>query len=225
MKKVLCLLLAAWTATVSIYAQSNSGDPSSQRYLLTQKKYTFAIQPLQQFNNGWRFDFEMRLNDGPSWLQFGPTIYSATGETDNSLFYRHEYFLKLRGGGLDVNYKEFFNSKRSLYTAAGLSYNYFNIEYSKGEYIWIDYTEDGLPYHEQAFIIGNDTQHIHRIGANYYIGYQAPFRSPFLFDMFLGLSYRYSFSDKNKPRFNEYASYGYSGWALMIGVRIGFGIR
>jgi hypothetical protein len=235
-KNLYLLLLAACSAGLRLHAQDASDDPYYQRYASSQKKYTFAIQPLQFFNSTLRFDYEMRLGDGPGWLQFGPAVYCSFKEDadrpnyyydyyyydDDYIDFLHEPYSKMRGGGLDVNYKRFINPARSFYLAAGLSYAYFNIRY--WDRVWRDYTEDGLEYHEYG--LDNRTQHINRLGINTYFGYQIPTRRAFLFDMFVGLAYRHSFADSGKQPFNKYMfSYGYTGAVFLTGARIGFGLK
>ena len=231
MRKSLCLLLLL-VALINIQAQETSNDLS-----LTQKKYTFAIQPMQWFNRAWRFDFEMRLGDGPGWLQFGPAVYYGKPYEDdenppyyyegNNYHFRNRHYISLRepfskmiGGGLDVNYKRFFNPVRPPYFAAGLSYTHFKIDY--WGWRWEDYTEDGLLYH--AYVLDYRTQNINRLGVNAYLGTQNTGKFC-LFDIYCGLAFRYSFSDKNKPAFNSgMLSYGYTGVVYLIGMRIGFGL-
>ena len=236
-KRYYLLLLAVWFFTSQTQAQDKAGRQSLPRYFSTQKKYTVAIQPFQWFNSGWRFDFETRLGDGPGWLQFGPTVYSASGNGNSysygydgydyhSGFSFHESFSKLNGGGLDINYKRFINPERSLYFASGLSYSRFNIDYHGGYGEWKNYMEDGLQYHEYIYSQGLHTQHINRTAINSYFGYQVPSRRMFLFDMFVGFSYRHANSEKDKPAFDRYAySYGYTGLVFMTGLRFGIGIK
>jgi hypothetical protein len=70
------------------------------------------------------------------------------------------------------------------------------------------------------------TQHINRVGFNYFFGHQIPTRGAFVYDMFWGLSYRHSFSDKNKEAFNEHMfSPGFTGIVFIAGVRLGFGLK
>jgi len=235
------VLIAVFFDISHAYAQGQAENISPLRYLSTQKKFTFAVQPFQLMNWCWRFDFEVRLGDGPGWLQFGPTIYYADKEErkPNHFYdgksYGREYgyynsfrepYSKLKGGGLDVNYKRFINANRSFYMASGLSYTYFDINYYGAGGTWKDYIEDGLPYHEYTFKVGYHNQYINRVSVNHYFGFQPQTRSSFLFDMFWGLSYRYCFLDKDKPSFNNSPfSYGYSGPTLMVGIRLGFGIK
>ena len=236
-KSLYSLLLLA--VTLNIYAQDISDDSFQPPYSSTQKKYTFAIQPLQGFNRAWRFDFEMRLDDGPGWLQFGQAVYSGNRyENDENPTYYYvgndyhyigryyisfrEPFSKIRGGGLDINYKRFIDHKRAAYFAAGLSYTHLKIDYWGWK--WENYIEDGLQYH--AYVLDYRTQSINRLGFNAFLGHQIPDRGAFIFDMFGGFAYRHSFSDKNKPSFNnDMFSFGYTGLVFMAGIRMGFGVK
>ncbi len=239
MKKHVYLSLLAICIAAGANAQSQEEVSSSDLYLRHQKKYTIAIQPVQLFNWGLRFDFEVRLGDGPGWLQFGPTGYYSIygGSKDNpdyyysgdKYYYEWDYHLdirepltQLKGGGLDINYKRFVNPQRSFYVAGGLSYAKFDIEYWGRE--WYDYVEDGLDYHEYRLCYHD--QNIDRIGINTYFGYQFPKRRAFLLDMFIGVAYRYSFYNKSGYEFDEtMISYGRRGLVFLTGVRIGFGFR
>jgi hypothetical protein len=128
----------------------------------------------------------------------------------------------MKGVGLDINYKHFLDARRSFYIAAGLSYTRFYIKYWGRA--WEDYIEDGLQYFTYKENYHN--QQIERFGVNNFIGYQIPARSAFLFDVFGGYAVRYSVADENKPTFNsDMFSYGYSGVVLLIGIRIGFGVK
>ena len=237
-KSLFFILLLMWCFAPHAHAQGGGDGAPPPSYLSTQKKFTLAFQPMQWFNWGWRFDLEMRLGDGPGWIQVGPTIYSKTRE-GNYCYYGNDYetnffdywgfgepFSKLTGSGLDVNYKRFVDPKRALYIAGGVSYNLFNLEYYGSRVLWRDYVEDGMLYHTYTYTTPKmDTQSINRLGVNYYIGYQVPSRWMFLFDAFIGVSYRYSILDKEKPQFNKSTfSYGYNGFVLMTGVRFGIGI-
>ena len=235
MKKNLYFLVPVMLIFIlQVQAQDTSPDTSPKRYAASQKKYTFAFQPMQWFNWAWRFDFEMRLGDGPGWLQFGPAVYSIIKEIDSPHYlyegknystdhwHLREPFSKLRGGGLDVNYKRFLDPKRSCYVASGLSYTRLEIDYWGR--IWESYTEDGLAYYSPK--LGYHTRHLNRLGINALFGYQIPNRHAFLFDVFTGVTYRHSFAEKDKPSFNNHEiSYGYTGFVFQLGIRLGFGIR
>ena len=237
--KLLLLLLCAVVNNVT--ATVAQEDIHFEPYT-SQLKYTFAFQPLQMFNNGARFDFEIRLKDGNGWLQFGPTIYQikySDNLKDPSYYYYlnrddfeylmlkwgeinfREPYTKMIGGGLNVNYKKFFESDRMFYYATGLSYTHFNVEYI--ECVWKDFYEDDLQFLKEALEFRN--QPINRIGANFFFGIQPPFISPFVIDIYCGIALRLSLLDSDKPSFDKYKySYGYSGSILLFGVRFGFGL-
>jgi hypothetical protein len=242
MKKHIYLLVLAVCMTVCYtFAQETSDVSFVKPYALTQKKFIVTVQPLQLFNRSLRHDIEIRLGDGPGWLQFGPALYYGKRYEDdeNPRYYYEdnnysftdwrfnislrEPFSEMRGGGLDINYKRFVNPMRSFYFAGGLSYTHFKIDY--WGYEWDDFTEDGLPYH--AYMLDYRNQHINRLGFNAYFGHQIPYRrGAFVLDMFWGLAYRESYSDKEKPSFDrDMFSYGYTGIVFMTGVKIGFGLR
>jgi len=237
MRKLLYVLLSVISLSVThVHAQNTSPDPRSELYNWSQKKYTFTVQPFQLFNSGLKIDFEVRLGNGPGWLQFSPAVYYSTKNLTETDFYFHrsyyddrwgfnifsEPYTKMKGGGLDINYKRFLDPRRSFYTAAGITFTRYDIEY----WGWAsnDYIEDGLTYRSYMYDI--QTQRINRAGINYYFGYQIPAHRSFIYDMFWGLSYRHSFSDENKPSFNDNMfSQGYSGFVFIAGLRLGFGIR
>jgi len=235
MRKTLFLIVTAILLLAPSMQAQVREEPPAPRYLSIQKKHTVTIHPLQWFNWGWRFDYEVRLKDGPGWLQFGPSFYWVTKDMDK---YRgvcneirkslHDSFTKMKGGGLDVNYKRFIDARRGSYVAGGLSYTLFNIDYWGGRGEWKDYIEDGLPYHQYIYTVGAHTQTIHRLCMNTYYGYQIPSSKTFLFDVFAGLSYRHPILDKNKQLFDSYSlsyGYGYKGLAWTTGIRIGFGVK
>ena len=231
MKKALFLLLA-WVASMHVYAQDPASVTEDKPYMQTQKKFTFAIQPMQLFNSSLRYDFEFHLGKGPGWLQLGPAFYYVPDNNQNNRYYEHygnrfgfqwsESYSEAKGMGIDVNYKHFLDTRRSFYMAAGLSYARFNIKFL-GQ-VWEDYIEDGLKY--STYKDGQHAQQIDRWGVNHFIGFQIPAQSAFLFDVFGGYAIRFSSSDENKPAFDSYMfSYGYTGFVLTMGIRIGFGVR
>ena len=239
MKRYL-FLLAVLFFGILVYGQNKSEDLLYEYYGSTQKKYTFAFQPLPLLNWCLRSDFEMRLGNGPGWLQFGPAVYYRKNddkkddpryfyEGNGYRYYDHYYnfdlrapFSEMMGGGLDVNYKYFINVRRSFYHAVGLSYTHFKIDY--WGMAWENYIEDGLQYH--AYALDYRTQHINRLGGNFFFGYQIPTRGAFLCDLFWGFAYRHSFSDEDKPSFNRtFLSYGHTGFVFLTGIRFGLGIK
>jgi len=239
MKKYVYLSVLALCLTIShTFAQESSNIVFAKPYALTQKRFTFTAQPMQLFNWCVRHDFEIRLGDGPGWLQFGPAFYFYVPKSKDDPTYYYddngnyqgwngrlfrEPFTELIGAGLDINCKLFVNPARSVYVAAGFSYTRFKIGYWGSA--WEEYTEDGLKFY--GYTSGYRNQHINRRGYNFFFGHQVPYRrGAFVLDTFWGFAYRQSFSDKNKPTFDEgMFSYGYTGLVFLTGLRIGFGLK
>jgi len=243
MKKYPLFLLICCFAACYANCQEISDKPETTKYALTQKKYTFAVQPLQFFNRALRLDFEMRLGDGPGWLQFGPAAYYINRDINEEQYPRYYYdgndyffpydeyyyffsfrepFSKVTGAGLDVNYKRFVDPQRSFYFAGGLSFTRFKIDYWGLQ--WKNYIEDGVQYY--TCTTGLNSKTIDRLGINAFLGYQIPYPSLSLFDIFWGFAYRTPISNKGTPKFSDNMfSFGYSGMVVMTGFRVGFGIR
>jgi hypothetical protein len=217
---ILSILLYAAPIIPELSAQAEK-KPAPAKLPHQEKRYTVAIQPLYLYNNGMRLDFEKRIKDMPAWIQISPLIYRVP-KTDSDynqwLLFSDEEVGSLWGGGLEVNYKYFFNKQESFYVAGGVSYIYHGIKYYDTRLH--PFTEDGLIY--QSYERSLCKQQINKWGANAYIGYQLPTRS-FLFDMYFGFGYRHSVeSDKQPNRFNNNMfSPGYSGTIVTTGFRIG----
>jgi hypothetical protein len=218
MNRILATLFLLLTVS-SMSAQYRS-ESVTEKLPHQEKKYSIASQPLYHFNSGVRFDFEMRIKDTPSWIQISPSgFWMPRAHRDYNYWTMISGDLNyLLGAGLELNYKYFFNRKESWYFAGGCSYTNYNIEYA-GEY-WNSYSEDGLVYHVKEH--GSMKQGINKLGLNTYIGYQLP-TPTFLFDMFAGLGYRYSFRNNNMADpFNDgMLSFGYRGVVFITGVRLG----
>ena len=227
MKKILLLFTTTLLCTSTILAQNERED----RKIEEQKTITFAFQPLQLFNaGGLHIDIEKRLGNSPSWLQLGITGYpfflgsfdedsSYEGYlyTDRWYLWGHD-FSYMGGINVNLNFKHFFNKAQSFYLAGGISYGYFNIKYWGNE--WYSFQENGLEYHSIRYT--KQQQEINKLGINTYFGYQIPNRSAFLFDMFVGLGYRYGIYNEDRCEFDEsILAPGYRGVTFLTGVRIG----
>jgi opacity protein-like surface antigen len=219
MNKILTTLFALFTlSTLSAQIQEQTVEKTLP---YPKKKYTIATHPLYWFNSGMRFDFEMRIKDTPAWIQIGAIGYlvpRTDREYNRWVMISGDEFNHLLGGGLELNYKRFFNKKESWYFAGGCSYSRYNIDYI--DKYWYSYIEDGLEYHTSKF--GLLTQKIDKIGISTFLGYQKP-KPAFLFDVFVGLGYRYSFKgdDTAKPFDGSMISLGYKGVVFITGVRFG----
>jgi hypothetical protein len=215
-------ILFAVFAVMSLSAgMAQNGYPVEDRYPHLKKNYTIATHPFYFFNGGVRFDLEKRIANTPAWVQIGVTGHLLSRETRH---YNHWYLISgdemnyLLGGGLDLNYKRFVNRKESFYFAGGCSYSYYNIEHA-GKSLR-SYEEDGLLYYTYDY--GNIKQNINKLGLSAFIGYQSP-KPTFLFDMFAGIGYRYSFrKHQHAGLFNSgMLSLGYRGLVFVAGIRFG----
>jgi hypothetical protein len=217
MNKILIVAFVAMSIS-TLRAQNNVN--LTEKYPHLEKNYTVAVHPLYLFNGGLRLDFEKRIDNTPAWIQIGATGYHLARHTGRSNYWYRpsgEYNY-LAGGGLDLNYKRFYNRKETLYYSAGGAFTHYYIEYS-GKHLR-SYDEDGLTYYMYKY--GNQKQKINKLGLNMYLGYQSP-RPSFLFDMFVGIGYRYSFRSygKNELYENGMIALGYRGFVVTAGVRLG----
>jgi hypothetical protein len=221
---ILFITLAVSTLSAQVTDQTEiRGKTNVSKHPHQEKIYTIATHPLYNFNGGVRFDFEKRIKNTSSWIQAGvsgylmPKIKGDYGYNQWIMITGDE-LNRLSGAGLELNYKHFFNRNESLYFAGGCSYSHYNIEYTS-EY-WDSYIENDLKYHTKK--LGDMRQKINKLGINTYFGYQVP-RPTFLFDMFVGLGYRYSFRSNDVAKlFNDYIiSWGYTGVVFITGVRFG----
>jgi hypothetical protein len=218
MKNRVLITLFVLLAT-SILASAQEITTATGKLPHQEKGYTIAWYPFHHIANGVRFDFEKRIKNTPAWIQAGVTGYSFSPEDSEYNFYTLSgEFNYLRGGGLELNYKRFINVKESMYLAGGCSYNHYNVKYF--DYYWRSYTENNLDYWVNEY--GNMKQKINKFGINTYLGYQLP-TPTFLFDIFVGLGYRYSFrSNSAANSFDDsMLALGYRGIVFMTGVRLG----
>jgi hypothetical protein len=220
MNKILNTLFAVVLAVSTTQIQAQDETVVDDKLPHQKKNFTISTHPLYNFASGVRFDFEKRINQTPSWIQLGVAGYLMSSKSTefNWTLISGDELSYLRGLGLEVNYKYFFNKKESLYVAGGGSYTHYNTAYM-GDY-WHRYTENGLEY-----IFNEDgkiKQRINKLGINTYFGYQVP-TPTFLFDMFVGLGYRRSFLTNNAAkRFDDsMISLGHTGLVFITGVRFG----
>jgi hypothetical protein len=219
MNKILLTLFA--TLTISTLSAQIQEQTVTEKRPHQTKKYTIATHPLYWYNAGVRLDFEMRIKNTPAWIQAGAVGYLVP-RTNRG--YNHWIMISgdelnyLRGLGLDLNYKRFFNKAESWYFAGGCSYTRYKLEYI-GKF-WVKYIEDGLEYHTGKVGVLNQT--INKFGLSSFVGYQNT-NPTFLFDVFAGLGYRYSFksNDLAKSFDNSMLSMGYKGVVFITGVRFG----
>lgn len=220
MKKLLTVLFAV-TMFSALTAQ-NKFSPE-ERYPHLQKNYTVAIHPLYLYNAGLRLDVEKRIKNTPAWLQIGATGHFLSHKNNKFNYWAllGGSVNYLAGGGLDLNYKRFFNKKESFYFFGGCSYSHYSIEYfDRYLYSYPDPENNLVHYYKYKY--GNLEQKINKLGLNICVGYQSP-QPTFLFDVFAGLGYRHSSKKNNEIKlFDDYMlAFGYSGVVFITGVRFG----
>jgi hypothetical protein len=229
MKNKILIALFTVMTVATLQAQDNQNNNYNygynygleERYPHLTKNYTIAFHPFSLFTGGMRFDLEKRIKNTPAWVQIGLTGNFLSRKTDN---YNNYFMISgdemnfMLGGCLNLNYKRFYNRKESLYFAGGCLYSHYNIEHA-GRTLH-SYIENDLTYY--AFKYGNVKQKIDRFGLNAFLGYQSP-RPTFLFDVFAGIGYRYSFRSNNQanPFNNSMVSLGYRGFVFVAGIRFG----
>lgn len=187
-----------------------------------EKKYTVSLHPLYHLYNGVRIDFEKRIKNTPSWIQAGIAghwLSAGNHDYNYGVMISGDELNRLRGAGMELNYKRFINRAQSLYFAGGCSYSFYGIKYAGS--FWSSYTENGLAYHVKKYYRNID-QRISKLGVSGYFGYQIPL-PVFLFDMFAGIGYRHSIrSNSAANRYNDnMLSLGYTGVVFITGVRLG----
>lgn len=206
----------------SLSAQSYQSKPVPVDSI---KQYAISWQPTSLLAGGLRFDFETRLNT-KQWLRFAPTVYSFPStnyrgswyDDGDDYYYNTERVRNVFGLGIDADYKYYFNKRETIYLLGGIHYSYINYKYE--HYTWINFEENNMSFY--TYDKTTDRQHFHRPGAILCIGLQTPKQLIFFFDSYIGLGYRYSFYNKEKPAFDDgIQSPGFRGFYLAGGLRLG----
>lgn len=215
--KLFLLLFSIGFTTNSIAQEKTQSD---------YPRYTIAVQPFYLLNGGLRVDFEKQLGNSKRWLQANISGFylphkdesSSTWETMNS---DYDPFCKLNGLGIGFAYKSFFY-RPSLYYSAGVSYTHYRVTYSDFDYF--EFEEDGLKYYE--YFQADHRQIFNKLTASLCLGIQSDVRKKMFFDTYLGIGFSHSFYDDRKRNYNDNVlGYGYRGFHVTGGVRIGFGIK
>lgn len=197
MRKILFIFLISILLSLKLNAQE-------QNY-----KNTISFVPSYLINSGIRLDYERTINRS-NHLVLGSQFYYRDIVAEETLGFRGIDEGKLRGAGLEVNYKHLLLPELKIYDNAyysvGLSYQFFKLEN----------TESSI---ERS--IG-----LHKAGTHFIIGYQLQSSSRVVFDIYSGLGFRYTFDGKSENNmtntFNDYSwNFGYSGPVFMIGIKIG----
>lgn len=195
----------------------------SIRHLSAQNEKIISIVPQYVFQNGFRVDYEVNLNnDWKSWLQFSPTLFIST---DGSGVGSYDY-KNMRGIGMEVHHKYFMqepDDRRGFYFAYGGGLQFLGL--NSDQLVGYGYSENGASY--LSYRTEEVKTAINRMLLNVMVGKQVVRYKPFIIDYYLGVGFRYSMDKDFKmiENFNDtWFDYGYSGTLIVAGIKLGFNI-
>lgn len=200
----------------------------------SQHRYTIAIRPIYLSQNGLKLDFEYELKTPGQWLQLELIGHYAPEykEYGNGHYGYHDPYYTgwsqdfLSGGktyhslfgiGGGISYKSFF-SRNGWYYTAGLTFNYFDVEYFGA--VYTKKVEDGLTSYirEEKF---TNTK-FYKPEINFNVGKHFALGRSLFLDTYIGFGYAYSFYEGDtKFSYNSY-SFGGRGFQFNAGFRIGW---
>jgi len=126
----------------------------------------------------------------------------------------------LSGLGIGTTYKHYFFRRFMISTA--FSYTLYNVQYAN--YDFYQYTEDGLNFYDYLWM--NTHQPFHKLTTHVALGARTTFVRTLFAEPYIGLGFAYSFYDENKRHYDEtMLGYGYRGYYLAAGIKLGFNIR
>jgi len=217
MKKYIVCLVVFFDIAQFGLAQDNSSQAPFDGF-----KQAVSIVPQYAAISGLRIDYERKLKDGNRWVLFSPQIY-----LDNN---GYDSYDKVKGFGLNIFYKKFLHlserknknglSRTTVYFATGPTYQHFSL--SIIEQVPSEFIELGVTYFQ--FIESEIKTPINKFGANADFGIQFTF-SNFILDFYGGVGLRYAIDkDGNMADFfnDDWTDFGYSGFLLDGGIRLGF---
>lgn len=217
-----------------LYCLFPSGRLQAQTTEEKTAQYAISFEPNHLLNGGLRLNLEkkIRAND---WMELNMTGYylpnrSIQSNHDYSWWWNGDdystsnadfgYISGLSGLGIGGTYKHYFFFPFSINTA--LSYNWYNVEYMG--YDFYPYTEDGLTFYDSKW--ANVHQPFHKLAMHVALGIRSSVERPFFVECYAGLGGAYSFYDENKRNYNQTMfGYGYRGFYLTMGVKLGFNLR
>lgn len=216
---IFCLIIIVGYSQLVLGQEESVADPFDGF------KQAVSIIPQYAAISGIRIDYERKLKNGSKWVLFAPQLY-----LDNNGYQNYD---KVKGIGLNVFYKKYLHfserknknglSRTTVYFSTGPTYQYYSL--STIEQMPTEFIEDGITY--LGFSEQEEKTPINKIGANADFGLQFAFSS-FILDLYGGVGIRYAI-DQNGDMvdfFNDsWVDYGYSGFILDGGVRLGFFIR
>jgi hypothetical protein len=230
MKHYLFLFLTALLAAGSLPAQEQAPKqrPAFLRPVPEQsRRYTIAFELLSPnvLNNGIRLSFEKRIGQSRSWWQVAPSWHYLSYDKQSVVWMVGNQDTEasihgLKGAGLSVHYKLFFDTPEYFYCKGGAAWQFVNVAYAGRE--WGSYREDGLTFYTYEWV--EKTQHLNNVGLQLSAGLQSSIKRNRLFiDAGVGVGYTHSFREAGKQAFDNHPyNFGYSGFLFLFDVRIGF---
>ena len=204
----------------------------SQAQLKTNKDTTvfkpttkFSFVPQYLIFNGIRLDYEKEFSTN-NWYIISPTIYLGK-KTDTLLDINQQdnYYNNLLGAGLGIYYKRILGNYYIIntYFSFGLRYNFFYLDYYGFE--WETTIVNGNEVIKYSLV--NVNEQIHRLDGDFTLGFDAEVFPNIFIDTYAGIGLKYSYPILNRNvtenKFdNNMWGYGYTGTALIIGIKIGF---
>jgi hypothetical protein len=218
MKKTIITALLPVAGLLFSFADAGAQDAPRKSF-----EHTIAVQPFYWANNGFRFDYERQLKNPAQWLQVSAIgYYVEDGNSFWTLSSNESNINSAWGAGFEANYK-YFPSGNVWYVSAGVAASHFSVQYDRLNYSYESYTEEGLTYYEPQVSIAEESQHVTRLGTNFFTGIQNRPYHRFLIDAYIGFGRVFSIYDKDKYSSGNYLNaLGYRGLTLTMGVRIGF---
>lgn len=200
----------------------------------TTAHFSIKLNPQHLLVRAFRLDFEYMFKKSIHGIVFAPSLYTGLYKTSSvvSTSNNNEYVSdKISGWGVELLHKiyvlnimENIESRHKVYACYGI-----NQQFIKAKIYDIGYYEeqnaDGINqiyYGQNDFILDFD-----RKGAAFQVGYEYIFYNRIVFDLYLGIAYRYTKKEstelkKLNERYNEFSwEYGFSGLEPRIGLRLG----
>jgi len=180
----------------------------------------FTIEPAFTFIHGLKLNFDIPLKSEGHYLIAQPILFY--NNNDNVLF-ESRHYESMQGFGLQAGHRIYLQPQRFL-NSTYFQYNALvhRFKTNHDELNPIEFVEDGVTY--SRFEQSKFSKTFTKTGFDVLFGKQFFMDDLFLFDLFLGVGFRYTLDDKFN-QFTDFSDYGisigYSGIILNGGIRIG----
>ncbi|HEX3007919.1 MAG TPA: hypothetical protein VHO90_09925 [Bacteroidales bacterium] len=179
--------------------------------------------PQYLFKNGIRIDVDLASKNPKNWWTISSQYYVDVSELGD---WKEKDYEQMHGYGFAIYRKSFLTQKKpetGVYISGGSGYQHFNMLAIAER--WVNMDDGGLQYMQ----LKRDYEHvyIHKFLTDAVIGFQTELFSHLYVDVYAGVGLRYSFHDQPSGldiKFNNSSvDYGYTGTALIGGIRFGVG--